>query len=64
MYAAAFILAHYLSLHPELVENKVLLELGCGTGLTSIAGAMRWMSAGTVIPFCLKVSLTRAAGKT
>ncbi len=36
---ASVVLAKYLELNPELVANKVVLELGSGTGLTGLAAA-------------------------
>ncbi len=36
VWPSAFALAHYVQKHPEQIRNRIVLELGCGLGLTSL----------------------------
>lgn len=40
VWPAAVVLVKYLSLHPELVRDKRVVDLGSGTGVTSLAAAI------------------------
>lgn len=39
LWAGSIGLAEYLGVHPEIVKNKSVLELGCGLGLPSLVAA-------------------------
>ena len=41
LWRGAFLLAEYLWAHPKILESAHVLELGAGTGLTSLVAALK-----------------------